>query len=301
LIGGSVLRAAVAAGRTAFGYNRSDAGVQAARADGFDASADLDAVLARAEKDGALIVVAVPLPAVAEAFAAIARLAPSCSVTDVVSVKAGVLALARAAGIDHRYVGGHPMSGTAESGWAAGSAELFRGAAWVVDTQDYADAAIWRQVARLALDCGAQVVPADPVEHDEAAARISHLPHVLAETLAIVGADGGSLALSLGAGSFRDGTRVAGTSPALVRAMCEGNREALLDVLREARRLLDDAAEALRYEGSVEILAAAGHAGRVAFDELLPGRIEGVQIGGEGWAARMREAGRKGARLTALD
>jgi len=35
---------------------------------------------------------------------------------------------------------------------------------------------------------------------------------------------GGPLALALAAGSFTDGTRVAGSRPELVQAMCEGNR-----------------------------------------------------------------------------
>ena len=38
LIGGSVMRAAAAAGREVFGYNRSIDGVQAAKFDGFDAT-----------------------------------------------------------------------------------------------------------------------------------------------------------------------------------------------------------------------------------------------------------------------
>ena len=42
LIGGSVMRAAAAAGREVFGYNRSVEGVEAARFDGFDATESLD-------------------------------------------------------------------------------------------------------------------------------------------------------------------------------------------------------------------------------------------------------------------
>lgn len=48
LIGGSIMRAAVAAGRDVFGYNRSVDGVAAARFDGFDASGDIAGVLSRA-------------------------------------------------------------------------------------------------------------------------------------------------------------------------------------------------------------------------------------------------------------
>ena len=53
----------MAAGREAFGYNRSVEGAQAARFDGFDATTDLTEALTRAADLGALIVLAVPMPA----------------------------------------------------------------------------------------------------------------------------------------------------------------------------------------------------------------------------------------------
>ena len=46
----------------------------------------------------------------------------------------------------------------------------------------------------------------------------------MAATTAAVGAGESDLALRLAAGSFRDGTRVAGSSPTLVRAMLEAMR-----------------------------------------------------------------------------
>ena len=52
LIGGSVMRAATAAGREVFGYNRSIDGADAARADGFDATTDLDEALGKAADTG---------------------------------------------------------------------------------------------------------------------------------------------------------------------------------------------------------------------------------------------------------
>src|SRR5258708_22510793 len=55
LIGGSVMRAAAAAGREVFGYNRSIDAVQAAKFDGFDATENLDKALARAADSNALI------------------------------------------------------------------------------------------------------------------------------------------------------------------------------------------------------------------------------------------------------
>ncbi|WP_373876737.1 prephenate dehydrogenase [Lolliginicoccus levis] len=302
LIGGSVVRAAHVAGRKAFGYNRSAAAVEAARADGFDASSDLGEVLERAAREESLIVVAVPMPAVGAVLGEIARLAPGCPVTDVVSVKGPVAAAVREHGLDARYVGGHPMAGTAQSGWTAGDAALFRGATWVVGVDEGRDPAVWRQVAALALDCGSVVVPAESVEHDDAAARISHLPHVLAESLAIAGARGGDLAMALAAGSFRDGTRVAGTAPALVDAMCEANADALLPVLDEVLDTLHEARKSLVERSSTSVLTSAGFAARQGYENRGSSRkvIDGIVPGEPGWLDALREAGRAGAVLVAL-
>ena len=92
---------------------------------------------------------------------------------------------------------------------------------------DHVDPDVWVAVMNLALDCGAVVVPARSDEHDAAAATISHLPHLLAEALAITAGEV-PLAFALAAGSFRDGTRVAATAPDLVRAMCEANADQVL-------------------------------------------------------------------------
>ena len=129
------------------------------------------------------------------------------------------------------------MAGTAHSGWAAGDARLFVGAPWVVSVDDHVDAEVWATVMTLALDCGAVVVPARSDEHDAAAAAISHLPHLIAEALAVTAGEV-PLAFALAAGSFRDGTRVAATAPDLVRAMCEANSAELLPGLDRAIELL---------------------------------------------------------------
>ena len=212
LIGGSVMRAATQAGREVFGYNRSIEGVQAANADGFDATENIDKALKRAAKTGALIVVAVPVPALPIVLEHVRDLAPDAPLTDVTSVKTAVLDEVKSVGLLANFVGGHPMAGTAHSGWAAGDARLFVGAPWVLSVDDHVDPDVWAMVMELALDCGAIVVPAKSDEHDAAAAAISHLPHLLAESLAATAGEV-PLAFALAAGSFRDGTRVAATAP----------------------------------------------------------------------------------------
>jgi prephenate dehydrogenase len=293
LIGGSIMRAAAAADYEVFGYNRSVEGVQAARFDGFDATTDLSEALARAADTDALIVLAVPMPALPSLLAHIAELAPDCPLTDVTSVKSAVLDEVTSAGLRARFVGGHPMTGTAHSGWAAGHVRLFSGAPWVLSVDDHVDPTVWTLVMTLALDCGSVVVPAKSDEHDAAAAAISHLPHLLAESLAITAAEV-PLAFALAAGSFRDGTRVAVTAPDLVRAMCEANAGQVLPALDRFIELLSNARESLAHNNSVAELVEAGHAARTRYDSFSRPEIVTVFVGAENWREELAAAGRAG-------
>src|SRR5246127_693507 len=287
------MRATAKAGREVFGYNRSVEGAQGASADGFDASTELSQTLTRAADTGALIVLAVPMPAVSGMLAHVSELAPNCPLTDVTSVKSAVLDEVAAAGLLQRFVGGHPMTGTAESGWTAGHAGLFTMAPWVVSVDNHVDPLVWSMVTTLALDCGAVVVPAKSDEHDAAAAAISHLPHLFAEALAITAAEV-PLAFALAAGSFRDGTRVAASAPDLVRAMCEGNSDQLLPVVERTLVLLGHARDALDRDNSVAELVEAGHAARTRYDKFPRSDIFTVVIGAENWREELAAAGRAG-------
>jgi prephenate dehydrogenase len=298
-----VLRAAVVAGRPGWGATASPDDQRAAADDGFDVEPTVRDALRRAAATDALVVLAAPLPAVDELLRAVADIAPTCRLTDVVSVKRPVGAAVRRLAPTARYVGGHPMSGNSVSGWPASTASLFHGAAWVVTTDDTDDLDLWSDVAGLALDCGAHVVPVATDEHDMAVGRVSHLPHVLASVLAAVGADGGPLALALAAGSFRDGTRVAGARPELTRAMCEGNRDGLLAALDDALGKLGAARGSLASTGSLGATLTTGHAGRAAYDQLAARERDKlvIRLDQPDALVELAELGRRGGRVVRLD
>ncbi|WP_296135078.1 prephenate dehydrogenase [Corynebacterium sp.] len=323
LIGGSLLRDLAATKHPVFGYNHSTSGARTAIKQGYDVTNDLPAILRRAEADNALIVIAVPMSAVAEVLDAIQEHAPTCPLTDVVSVKTEVRQLITERGMDARYVGGHPMAGTAESGWENSKTGLFDRAAWVI-TYDFAAEceargervpaeweATFADVVRMTQMVHAEAVPVRVVNHDAAVARISHLPHVLAETLAVVGDNGGILAQSLAAGSFKDGTRVAGTRPDLVRQMCETNASALVETLDEALELLQDARDSLASDTpSIAALADAGFRARTRIEARSGARKESVSPikissrpvlrlhpGAPNWVAQLRQTESLGGRI----
>lgn len=302
LLGGSVLRAAVKAGYTVWGAAPGD-DAAAARAAGFDATSDPAHALRRAATTDALVVLAVPLPAVDELLTLVARHAPQCLLTDVTSVKAPVAAAVRERVPNVRYAGGHPMAGTTESGWAAADETLFDGANWALCVDEDTDLAAWQEAATLALATGAAVCPTPTTEHDDTVARISHLPHLLAEVLATVAAQGGPLAASLAAGSLRDGTRVAGTRPELVRAMTEGNREALLGVLDEALGQLGAARGSLASTGGLAATIDAGHAGvaTLAQHAMRPRVQLGIDLEAADARTGLAALGSRGGRVTSID
>lgn len=289
LIGGSLLRDLVAGGHPAYGYNRSTSGTRSALKQGFEVTDNINTALVRAESDGAIIVLAMPMDGVAAALDAIAEQAPSCGITDVVSVKKPVYDEIKSRGLQSRYVGGHPMAGTEFSGWKASKTGLFHRAAWVV-TYDWAVEldergekvpqewiTLFSDIVRLAIAVKAEAVPSRVIPHDAAVARVSHLPHVLASALSVVGDNGGVLAQSLASGSFKDATRVAGTDPHLTRAMCESNAPALVGALDEFIALLSDARKELASEDAdISELVESGHRTHTRLEARSGARKESV-------------------------
>lgn len=189
----------------------------------------------------ALVVVAVPPDHVADAACEALSSWPDAVVTDLSSIKAVPLAAVRErAGADAaRYVGSHPMAGSERSGPVAASEQLFDGRAWAVTPSADADPAAVAVVRALAEVCGATVVRLDPDEHDEAVARVSHLPHVLAVLAAGQLTRGTPEHLALSGQGLRDVTRIAGGDPSLWRQILTGNATHLSRMLQSVRDDID--------------------------------------------------------------
>lgn len=271
LIGGSLLRRLP----DAVGFDVDEAARTGARGAGLAAAERLDAAVDGAE----LVIVATPIAAIPPVLQAIAESAPDVLVTDVASVKAPVRTAARG----RRYVGGHPMAGTERSGFTAGSADLFADAAWALCLEDDTDLEDWLRVATVVTGLGARVVPTTAADHDAAVAAISHLPHLLAATLASL-LD--PLAATLAAGSFRDATRVAATRPELPTVMCVENAGPLADVTDAAVRRLTAALHA----GPTGIagLFEQGHAARTAMSDRSSSLVRFRRAAGAAGAASLR-------------
>jgi prephenate dehydrogenase len=193
------------------------------------------------DPDAEVVLVATPVgaaPALARAALAVPGRRPDVVVSDVGGVKAAVVGA-----VDHpRFVGGHPMAGSEQSGLAGADPDLFVGATWVLTPDASTDPAALAAMAAVVTLLGADVVTLSAADHDRMVAVVSHVPHLVAATLmnaAAQRAEQEGALLQLAAGGFRDMTRVAAGHPGIWPDICEDNATAIVGALDH---LLEDLA-----------------------------------------------------------
>jgi len=152
-------------------------------------------------------------------------------VTDVGSVKAGVVreleTLVQKSGA--HFVGGHPMAGAEKTGVAAARENLFENAVCVLTPTKKSNASAVRKLEQFWQSLGARVLKLDAAQHDLLVSRSSHLPHVVAATLAnlVLNPANPKTQAQLCATGFRDTTRIASGSPEMWRDIALANRKNL--------------------------------------------------------------------------
>jgi prephenate dehydrogenase len=165
-------------------------------------------------------------------------------------------------------VGGHPLAGAETSGVEHARADLFDGATWYLTPVETTSGLLYERLHRLLRGLGAQPAAVDPDTHDTLLAAVSHLPHVLANTLVA------QVAQALGTGpegerlpatgpSFRDATRVAGAPSAIWTDIYTSNSDALIAQIDAAVERLGQVRQALSAGDAEWISAWNDEAGRL--------------------------------------
>ncbi|PXX62858.1 3-phosphoshikimate 1-carboxyvinyltransferase [Pseudomonas sp. LAMO17WK12:I10] len=208
-------------------------------------------VVDRCEEDLALacqgadvIQLAVPILAMEKLLAILAGMDLGQAIlTDVGSAKGNVVRAATEAfgGMPPRFVPGHPIAGSEQSGVEAANGQLFRRHKVILTPLEQTDPVALAVVDKLWRELGADVEHMQVERHDEVLAATSHLPHLLAFGLV------DSLAqrsenldiFRYAAGGFRDFTRIAGSDPVMWHDIFLANREAVLRTLDTFRNDLD--------------------------------------------------------------
>ncbi len=236
LIGGSLARALRKAGavKEIVGSSRRAEHLQEAVDLGVIDRFDTDMTKAVAGAD--MIVVCVPLSAMAQVFKTIApHLADDAVITDAGSAKRSVVEAARNAfgEVPGFFVPGHPIAGTEQSGVSASFAELYQNRRVILTPTEDTFVGPLGRVREMWEAAGADVVQMDVDLHDEVLAATSHLPHILAfglvDSLARLNEHNEIFANA--AGGFRDFTRIASSDPVMWRDICLENKTAVLAMM----------------------------------------------------------------------
>ncbi|MCP4501693.1 MAG: prephenate dehydrogenase/arogenate dehydrogenase family protein [Deltaproteobacteria bacterium] len=261
LVGGSLARATRAAFPQAkiSGIDRSVI-LEVAKDEGFidDGAETENASSFLGEAD--LVVICLPVLSIAKFLEEHQEaLKEGAVITDVGSTKAGIVQRARELGLD-RFVGGHPMAGRPQGGLANADADLVTGATWFLCPTVETDLTAVAFARQWVSQVGALPVEIDAQEHDRQVALTSHLPHMLANALAEVVLEGGSL--DAAGGSLKEILRVAGASFDVWGDTLGTNEPAVKDALLRLGNKLLGLAEELDDVDRLRDLFARGRACR---------------------------------------
>ena len=228
-----------------------------------------------ASGDADIVVLAVPAHAIITLIPGLA-LRPGALVLDLGSTKTRICQALDGLPPGVLAVGGHPMCGLAENGYAHAIPTLYQGARFVL-CETLRTTGEARLVAEtLVRAVGAQPLWMDRARQDRLTALTSHLPHLLSFALMRLAMDGAaedSALLELAAGGFDGATRLARTDAAMIVGMFSTNADQLRQAAAELRAHLDhlDAilADADALERELGAIVAARRAYTAGYGERL--------------------------------
>ena len=210
-----------------------------------------------AVREAAIVVLAAPV----ETIIALARqIAPHLPagviVTDVGSVKGELCRACHAAlPAGRHFVGSHPMAGGEKTGWENASDTLFESRVCFITPLENTDPVATATVAGFWHELGAEVTTVSPDQHDEIVAHISHLPQVLATTLATFLAGKNQSWRNLAGNGLRDTTRIAASDATMWIEIFKQNHDEVLRALRQFEDELHGFKSALANRDWLEVRA----------------------------------------------
>lgn len=225
--------------------------------------------IAEAVKDADLVFVSVPLGATRAVFEKIRTGLDAANnhyavITDAGSAKTEVLQIAHEVFKKDfgRFVAGHPIAGTENSGPDAAFAELYRNRRVILTPTEETDEEAIRLVTTLWQQTGARVEAMAAEHHDLVLAATSHLPHLLAFGLVhcLENLDDIEDVFRFAAGGFRDVTRIASSDPVMWRDICLHNRKPILDMMERYKEELEMLYNALAAGDGDKLMEVFTHA-----------------------------------------
>lgn len=204
-----------------------------------------------------LIILATPVRTILELVGKLAASqASGCMVFDLGSTKEKIGQAME--GLPGRFqaLGGHPMCGKEQGGFAHASANLFEERTFVLCRNGRTGPAVESLVLQIVELVGATPVFLDAAVHDALVGATSHLPYLIAAGLVRVAAmSGDERTWHVTASGFRDTSRLAGSDPRMMLDILLTNAPAILSHLEKFQAELADVARWLRDQDVAELQA----------------------------------------------
>ena len=233
LMGGSFALAARHAGlvRTIVGFSASEKTRQRARE--LRVIDQACASVAEAVQGADLVLLAVPVGAMASSFAAMApAMSAQALLMDVGSTKSDVIAAAQTHLGDRLacFVPAHPIAGKEVAGIEHADARLYQDRRTILTPLSSNSMRHTQQAHDIWSAMGSHVSTMTAADHDQTFAAVSHLPHLLAFAAvhALATHPQGADFLDMAGPGFRDFSRIAASDPAVWRDILSANRTEVL-------------------------------------------------------------------------
>lgn len=158
----------------------------------------------------------------------------SCILTDVSSTKSDIHKKAAELGLDHFFIGGHPMAGSEKTGIENAKWYLVENAYYIITPSENTPPEKVERYRELVSSLKALPLVLSCREHDFVTAAVSHLPHIIAATLVNLVHDEDTpdeIMRTIAAGGFKDITRIASSSPDMWEQICTTNAENIIPIL----------------------------------------------------------------------
>lgn len=172
----------------------------------------------------------------------------ACILTDVGSVKTDIYEEVIKLGLEHQFIGGHPMVGSEKSGYTASKDRLMENAYYFLTPSKQTPKLFVERLFSLLQQLGALPIEFSPEYHDFVTATISHVPHVVASCLVQLArgndTDDGILK-KLAAGGFKDITRIASSSPTVWQHILLSNPDNIVNQLSIFQEKLENVKQAI--------------------------------------------------------
>ena len=222
--------------------------------------------------DPELVVLAMPTSQLTAVIDHENQLNPQSTFIDVGSVKNEVvLHVESIPGLSRRFVPTHPMAGREIGGAGSARADLFQGLSWILTPSAELQPQSKDLALKLIAHLGASPIELSATDHDQAVAKISHLPQIAASLIAKQLTGTPAEWMELAGQGLRDTTRIAGSDESLWKEIIYSNRTELKQLLINLQNDVAQMIESLDNPEKIALLMAQGRAGKA----LIPGKHGG--------------------------